>query len=54
MAFSFGGNGSQVVDWDGRDNEGDKLANGVYLYRVEIVTNHGPLVSDMQRLVVMR
>jgi len=42
------------VDWDGRDNAGDEMGNGTYLYRVEIDTADGLVVSDMQRLVMMR
>ncbi|MGD9547555.1 MAG: C25 family cysteine peptidase [Candidatus Krumholzibacteriia bacterium] len=43
-----------IVPWDGRDDRGDELANGTYLYRVELQGPEGTLVSDMQRLVVMR
>ena len=54
IVFQFAGGGSGVVDWDGRDNAGDEMANGTYLYRVEIDTSEGLVVSDMQRLVMMR
>jgi hypothetical protein len=33
---SFGGLGQVQIPWDGLDAEGDKLANGVYLYRVHV------------------
>ena len=46
--------GPVVVPWDGRDPEGDSLANGVYLYRVELDTPAERTVSNMQRLVMMR
>ncbi len=42
-----------VVPWDGRDAGGDRLANGVYLYRVELDGPVGKLTSGVQRLVVM-
>jgi hypothetical protein len=45
---------SAVVSWDGRDASGDALANGVYLYRVELSGPQGTVASDVQRLVVMR
>ncbi len=32
----FGGLGQVQLPWDGRDNEGDVLANGTYLYRVHV------------------
>jgi len=43
-----------VVPWDGFDREGDRIANGVYLYRVQLEGSAGKVRSDMQRLVVMR
>ncbi len=54
IPFSFGGGGAGVVEWDGRDDEGDALANGTYLYRVEMDAPGGRINSPMQRLVVMR
>ena len=49
-----GGEGTGIVEWDGRDDRGDELGNGTYLYRVELDGGSGTIVSDMQRLVVMR
>ena len=43
-----------VVEWNGRDGEGDELGNGTYLYRIELDQGSRTLVSQMQRLVVMR
>jgi hypothetical protein len=54
ISFRFNGGGSGVVDWNGRDSAGDEMGNGTYLYRVEIETTEGLVVSDMQRLVMMR
>ncbi|MBE0567861.1 MAG: hypothetical protein IH621_18045, partial [Krumholzibacteria bacterium] len=54
VPFSFGGGGSGIVDWNGRDSEGDELANGTYLYRVEMDAPGGRITSPVQRLVVMR
>lgn len=54
IPFQFSGGGSGIISWDGRDNEGDQLGNGTYLYRVEMDTPAGHITSDMQRLVVMR
>lgn len=48
------GSADVVVPWDGRDREGDRIANGVYLYRVQVEGTAGKARSDMQRLVVMR
>ncbi len=49
-----GGDSSAVVNWNGRDDRGDELSNGTYLYRVELDGADGKVVSGMQRLVVMR
>ncbi|MCP4574329.1 MAG: hypothetical protein GY838_18390 [bacterium] len=48
------GSGTCVVPWDARDAEGDEVANGTYLYRVELAAPDGQIASDVQRLVVMR
>lgn len=42
------------VPWNGRDAQGDRLANGTYLYRIEMQLPDGAADSDMQRLVVMK
>ena len=43
-----------VVAWDLKDRQGDTLANGTYLYRVELDTASGVESSEIQRLVIMR
>lgn len=53
-AADFVGGGRVIVPWDARDDRGDRLANGVYLYRVELPTPAGVVSSGMQRLVLMR
>ena len=52
-ASDFSGEGA-VVPWNGRDEAGDPLANGVYFFRVELDSPDGKVASEMQRLVVMR
>lgn len=54
VAFAAPGGGDVVVDWDGLDGHGDRLANGTYLYRVQIDGPLGTARSDVQRLVIMR
>lgn len=34
------------IEWDGRDKEGDRLANGVYLYKVILKTQDGRFTSE--------
>jgi hypothetical protein len=43
-----------MIRFEGRDERGDRLANGVYLYRVILDDPAGPVTSGIQRLVVMR
>lgn len=54
VPFTFGGGGVGVVPWHGLDPQGGQLANGTYLYRIEMNTPAGRIVSEVQRLVVMR
>ena len=51
-----GGQQSLVLAWDGRDEEGDDVANGVYLYRVRARFSGEPALSQvrMGRIVRMR
>ena len=43
-----------TVEWSARDDEGDGVANGTYLYRLEVRGPGGKGRSDMGRVVVMR
>jgi hypothetical protein len=48
--------GANEVYWDGRDQEGDEIANGVYLYRIHATSDEyrGDRVEAVGRAVVMR
>jgi len=46
------GNRSSEVEWDGRDEQGDKLGRGVYLYRLTVITPEGKKRERIERLVV--
>ncbi|MBD3368345.1 MAG: type IX secretion system sortase PorU [Candidatus Eisenbacteria bacterium] len=48
--------GANQVYWDGRDQEGDEIANGVYLYRIHATSDEyrGDRVEAVGRAVVMR
>ncbi|MFH1690423.1 MAG: type IX secretion system sortase PorU [Candidatus Eisenbacteria bacterium] len=48
--------GANEVYWNGRDAEGDELANGVYLYRIHAVSNEyrGDKAEVIGRAVIMR
>ena len=46
------GNRSCEVEWDGRDDYGDKVGRGVYLYRITITAPDGKKKERIERLVV--
>jgi len=46
------GNRSSEVEWDGRDEHGDKLGRGVYLYRLTVITPEGKKRERIEKLVV--
>lgn len=41
------------IPWDGRDKDGDLLANGVYLYRVVVRSSKGT-ITKTERLAIVR
>lgn len=42
------------LDWDGKDDFGDQLARGVYIYRLRIRTADGETAQKTERLVLIR
>jgi hypothetical protein len=48
------GNRSSEIEWDGRDDYGDRLARGVYLYRLTVSTPDGKKANKLQRLVIFQ
>lgn len=46
--------GYHQIPWDGKDAEGDELANGVYLFRLSVATPSGGSTQQLGRLVKLR
>ena len=46
--------GYHQIAWDGRDAEGDDLANGVYFYRVSATSVSGKTTQQLGKLVKLR
>ncbi len=46
------GNRSFEVEWDGRDDYGDKLGRGVYLYRLTVIAPDNKKKERVEKLVV--
>jgi hypothetical protein len=42
------------LEWDGKDDFGDQLAKGVYIYRLRIRTAEGETAQKTERLVLLR
>jgi flagellar hook assembly protein FlgD len=45
---------SEPMEWDGRDDFGDKLARGVYVYRLSVTTPDGENADKFEKLVILR
>ena len=39
--------------WDGKDDFGDKIGRGVYVYRVQVVTPEGQKAEQFEKLVIL-
>lgn len=47
------GNRSNDIEWDGRDDFGQKLGKGVYVYRLRVKTTDGKTANKWERLVIL-
>ena len=46
------GNRSFEIEWDGKDDFGEKLGRGVYIYRLEVKDQQGKKKTALQKLVI--
>ncbi|MFN3874612.1 MAG: type IX secretion system sortase PorU, partial [Flavobacteriales bacterium] len=44
----------EPLSWDGRDDFGDRLARGVYVYRLSVAAPDGAKAERFERLVILR
>ncbi|MDP4797532.1 MAG: type IX secretion system sortase PorU [Crocinitomicaceae bacterium] len=42
------------IPWDGKDDFGDQLAKGVYVYRLKVKTTDGQTAEKLEKLVLLR
>ena len=47
------GNRSNEIEWDGRDDYGQKIGRGVYVYRLRVKTTDGKTANKWERLVIL-
>ena len=45
---------SEPMAWDGLDDQGDRLGRGVYVYRLNVVTQEGDKAEKYEKLVILR
>jgi flagellar hook assembly protein FlgD len=44
---------TEGIAWDGRDDFGDKLAKGVYIYKVTVQNSTGSKANKIEKLVIL-
>ena len=44
---------SDGINWDGRDDFGDKIGRGVYVYRLRVRTPEGEIADKFEKLVIL-
>jgi flagellar hook assembly protein FlgD len=42
-----------IIIWDGRDDFGDKLAKGVYIYQIKVTGSNGSSAEKFEKLVIL-
>jgi flagellar hook assembly protein FlgD len=47
------GNRSNEVEWNGKDEYGQKIGRGVYVYRLRVKTSDGKTANKWERLVIL-
>jgi hypothetical protein len=45
---------SAGIAWDGKDDFGDQLAKGVYIYRLSIQNSERERAEKMEKLVILK
>jgi hypothetical protein len=44
---------SEPIEWDGKDDFGDKIGRGVYVYKLKVKTNEGKTAEKYEKLVIL-
>jgi hypothetical protein len=52
-SFNIDGYRSPPIDWDGRDDFGDKIGRGVYVYRLSVRSPSGGTSEKLEKLVIL-
>jgi len=43
-----------VIDWSGKDADGESLANGIYIYKLVVTTKDGQTDTNVGKLAVLK
>ena len=43
-----------IAEWDGKDDFGDKIGRGTYVYKVKVIDNEGNKVEKYEKLVLLK
>jgi flagellar hook assembly protein FlgD len=44
---------SDPIEWDGRDDFGDRIGRGVYIYRLKVRNSKGATAEKYEKLVIL-
>ena len=44
---------SRSIEWDGRDDFGDRIGRGVYVYRLKVSSRNGSVAEKYEKLVIL-
>ncbi|MCB9251823.1 MAG: type IX secretion system sortase PorU [Flavobacteriales bacterium] len=44
----------EEIEWDGKDEFGDNLGRGVYIYKVKVKSEDGKVVEELQKMVLLK
>lgn len=53
QSVNMNGFRSDAIQWDGRDDYGDKLAKGVYLYKLRVRNEKGEIAEKTEKIVII-
>ena len=45
---------SDPIPWDGKDEFGDDIGKGVYIYRVKVRSSSGDMTDKLEKLVILK
>ena len=43
-----------AIEWDGRDDYGDRIGRGTYIYKVKVTDDEGNKVEKYEKLVLLK